>query len=293
MIRVAAPHAPGFAIAPGYRVIEHLSRGRRLDVYDVWSDERECRCVAKTLRPDRADDRSARRRLDAEGRLLRRLTHPHIVRGYELLREPRPLVIMETLSGETLGHLIEEGADRLAPVELAHLGLQLCSAIQYLHRHRVLHLDLKPSNIVAEAGRAKIIDLSVARRPGPAGGGVGTWCYMAPEQVTGGVLGPAADVWGIGVVLWEAATGQPAFGGEEDEDRLPSDSDEELEEELHPQLLRAAAPVRRHRRLPAPLARAIDAALSREPSSRPSLAALAALLEQVPGVPSPRSPRPT
>jgi serine/threonine protein kinase len=293
MIAAAPPLAPGSALAAGYVVIEHLSRGRVLDVYDLWSEERECRCIGKTLRPDRAGDRSARRRLEREGRLLRRLSHPHIVRGYELLAEPRPLVIMETLSGETLAHLIEDGDDRLAPRELAYLGLQLCSAIQYLHRHRTLHLDLKPSNIVAEMGRAKLIDLSVARPPGRAGGGIGTWCYMAPEQVTGGVLGPAADVWGIGVVLWEAATGLPAFGGEEDEARLPTSSDEDLAEELHPQLQRNAEPVRRRRPLPVSLGIAIDAALDPAPSSRPSLAQLAELLAETPGVVAPRSPRPS
>ena len=292
MTATAATLAPGAAIAPGYEIIEHLSRGRTLDVYDVWSEERASRCIAKTLRPDRADDPSARRRLEREGRLLGRLTHPHIVRGYALLARPRPVVIMETLTGETLAHLIEED-DRLSPVEIAQLGLQLCSAIQYLHRHRFLHLDLKPSNIVAETGRAKIIDLSLARRPGRARGGIGTWCYMAPEQVTGGELATGTDVWGIGVVLWEATTGQPAFGGEEDEALLPSPSQEDLAEELHPQLRRTADPVRRHRRLPATLARAIDATLARNARARPSLAALAALLEEVPGVVSPRSPRPS
>jgi len=284
--------APGSTIAPGYQVIEHLSRGRALDVYDVWSDERECRCIAKGLRPDRADDRPARSRLVREGRLLARLSHPHIVRGYELVASEPPLVIMETLSGETLAHLIAEG-DRLRPIELAQLGLQLCSAIRYLHRHLVLHLDVKPSNIVADAGRAKIIDLSLARRPGRARGGIGTWCYMAPEQVRGGELATAADVWGIGVVLWEAATGLPAFGGDEDEALLPSSSEEDLAAEAHPQLRRMADPVRRHRRLPATLARAIDAALAPVPLDRPTISALAAFLEDVPGVVSPRSPRPT
>jgi serine/threonine protein kinase len=281
---------PGSTIAPGYVVIEHLHRAREFDVYDVWSEERMCRCIAKALRPDRVDDRSARRKLEREGRLLRRLTHPHIVRGYELATSPRRLVIMETLSGETLAHLIDAG-DGLSASEIAYLGLQLGSAVQYLHRHRVLHLDLKPSNVVAESGRAKIIDLSVARRPGRAPAGVGTWCYMAPEQVYGGELGPPADVWGIGVVLWEAAAGRPAFGGEED--GVPSTGElDELPPELHPQIRRTAEPVGRYRRLPRPLALAIELALSPEPSNRPSVAELAGLLENVPGVVSPRSPRP-
>jgi serine/threonine protein kinase len=279
-------------IAPGYEVIEHLSRTRVFDVYDVWSDERESRAIAKTLRSDRAGDRSAQRRLVQEGRLLRRFSHPHLVRAYEVLVEPRPVVIMETLSGETVAHLIETRDRRLFPLEIAHLGLQLCSAVRYLHGHGWLHLDLKPSNIVADSGRAKIIDLSVARRPGRHRGGIGTWCYMAPEQVRGGDLGPAADVWGISVVLWEAATGKPAFGDEVDDDQDWPSEESELPAELHPQIRRAPEPVRRHRRLPAQLAHAIDAGLAPEPSQRPSVCELAELLARVPGVLSPRSRRP-
>ena len=93
--------------------------------------------------------------------------------------------------------LIEDGPPPDA-ADVAHLGLQLGSALAYLHRERRLHLDLKPSNVIAEAGRAKLIDLSLARPPGPAADGIGTWLYMSPEQARGGVLGPAADVWGLG-----------------------------------------------------------------------------------------------
>jgi serine/threonine protein kinase len=277
-------------IAPGYVVIEHLHRARAFDVYDVWSEERASRVVAKTLRPDRVRDRSAARALLREGRLLQKLTHPHVVRGYEVLTSPPALVIMETLSGETLAHLLEAG-DPLSAAELAYLGLQLSAAVGYLHRRGVLHLDLKPSNVVAEAGRAKIIDLGLARRPGRAPAGVGTWCYMSPEQVHGGNLRPAADVWGIGVLLWEAATGHAAFGGPED--GVPASGDvEELPAELHPQVLRPAAPVARHRALPDALERAIDWALSPDPDARPTVAELSALLERVPEVMPPRSPRP-
>jgi len=289
MTAEAAVLAAGSAIAPGYEVIAHISRGRTLDVYDVWSEERACRCIAKTIRPDRLHDGVARRRLEAEGRLLRRLTHPHIVRGYERPRSARPVEIMETIAGETLAHLIE-GAERLVPVELGHLGLHLCSAIQYLHRNGVLHLDLKPSNVIAEAGRAKIIDLSVARRPGRALGGIGTWCYMSPEQVWGGELTAAADVWGIGVVLWEAAAGEAAFGGEEDGIRPSGDG--ELEPEEHPQVRRPAQPIGRRRRLPRPLAEAIDRALAATAEDRPSLDALTDLFQRIPGVVSSRATAP-
>ena len=141
------PLRRGAVLAPGYRVVEHISRGRPLDVYDAWSEARRTRCVAKRLRPDCADDASARRRLLAEGRLLRRLSHPHLVRAYEVIARPEPTVILEPLPGDTLDHLVHEGSGRLPAAAVAGLGRQLASAVAYLHGEGVLHLELKPSNI--------------------------------------------------------------------------------------------------------------------------------------------------
>jgi eukaryotic-like serine/threonine-protein kinase len=269
--------------APGYRTIELLRRGRDLDVYDVWSEERACRCVIKAMRPDRLDRDGARRRLLDEGRLLRDLTHPHIVRAYEVAEEPVPLVVMETLAGETLGHMIDREAELSVP-ELAQLGLHLCSAIRYLHGHGILHLDLKPSNVIAECGRAKLIDLSVARPPGPAHAGIGTHYYLSPEQAGGGDLGPAADVWGIGVVLFEAATGEPAF----DDPDAPDDDDdldygetgsESLGEGDYPQLTATARRIDELRPLPRELADLVAACLDPFPELRPTVDELMGRLE--------------
>lgn len=271
------PLAPGAEVADGLSVIEHLSRGRALDVYDVWSHVRASRCIVKTPRPDRIVDRSVTRRLMTEGRLLRRLTHPHIVRGYEVHEQPKPIVVMETLTGATLSHVIQNASPRLSAKEIAHLGIHLCSALGYLHRHGWLHLDLKPSNIVAESGRAKLIDLSVARRPGRCPPGLGTWCYLAPEQGRGDIVGPAADVWGLGAVLFEAATGFPAFGDDESTATATTDasdleSDTSLARRRHyPQLEIAATPVQRHRRLPRPLSSLINRCLQADPDQRPRL----------------------
>jgi eukaryotic-like serine/threonine-protein kinase len=270
--------------APGYRTIELLRRGRDLDVYDVWSEERACRCVIKAIRPDRLDRDGARQRLLDEGHLLRDLTHPHIVRAYEVLEEPVPMVVMETLAGETLGHMIDREAD-LSSAELAQLGLHLCSAIRYLHGHGILHLDLKPSNVIAECGRAKLIDLSVARPPGPAHAGIGTHYYLSPEQARGGDLGPAADVWGIGVVLFEAATGEPAF----DDPGAPDHDDDDLDygdsgsEALgdgdYPQLTGTARRIDEVRPLPRELADLVAECLDPFPELRPSLDELMHRLE--------------
>ena len=238
--------------APGYRVVSRLSRGRMLEAYAVWSEERDCVCVAKVLRPDRLSDAAARRRLRAEGRLLERLTHPHIVRAYELITRPDPVLVLEALTGETLAHMVERRAARLPAAELAALGLHLCSAMGYLHRQGFLHLDLKPSNIVSECGQAKVIDFSIARPPGRPPKAVGTRVYMAPEQEQVGVLGEATDVWGIGGVLYEAAAGVRARSGES---------------------------IRLHRRLPPAVASAIEACLEPDPNRRPSTAELAAALD--------------
>jgi len=262
------PRGAGSKLGPGYTVVEHLARGRTLDAYHAWSEERHSACVVKVLRPDRRDEPGPRRRLVAEGRALTRLSHPNIVRGYEVVREPHPLVAMESIGGETVGRLVERRG-WLAPKELAFLGLHLCSAMRYLHERDLVHLDLKPSNVIADGGRAKVIDLSLTRRPGRARPGRGTWCYMAPEQARGGQVGPAADVWGVGVVLYEGAAGDTPFG------------DESL---LYPQLEGRAPSLRSERRgLPRSLTTIVDATLDPSPEYRPTVAEVATALEPVAG----------
>jgi len=267
MSKGARPLPAGRWLTSDYRVLACLSRGRVADVYDVWSKRRECRCVAKVLRPDCLNDRKAQRALLREGRLLRRLSHPHIVRLYEILSERPPVLILETLTGATLSRIIESNP-RLDPGDLARLGIHLCSAVHYLHEcGGFLHLDLKPSNIVCDQGQAKVIDLSIARRPGHGHRGAGTRQYLAPEQALGRLVTAATDVWGIGVVLFEAATGRRAFhtGGKNGD---------------YEQLKRRAEPVRKSRRLPSQLADAIDGCLGPSPRDRPKVAELSKILQR-------------
>jgi serine/threonine protein kinase len=236
---------------PGYRLIEHLSRTRRFDTYEVWSEDRACSCVAKVVREDRRGDAHVRRALIEEGERLLGLVHPHIVRGYELIVREDVALIMETLDGETVAHLIDRTPGGLPAEDVAWLGLHLSSAVRYLHNRDLLHLDVKPANVVAEAGRAKLLDLSLARPPGRYEPGVGTWCYQSPEQESGGELGPPADVWGIGMTLYEAATGDEVEGV-----RPPSVNG----------------------RAPQALATAIDACLEPDPAGRPALDELMRML---------------
>jgi serine/threonine protein kinase len=252
------PLGAGREVVPGVRVRRHVNRSNALDVYEAWSVRRACAVVVKVPRPDRLRDVRLRARLLGEGALLLRLAHPNIVRGFEVHDAERPAIVLETVGGETLGHLFDRLERRLSSGEIAHLGLHLGAALHYLHGEGVLHLDVKPSNAVAEAGRAKLLDLSLAAPPGRHEPGRGTWCNMAPEQARGDELGPAADVFGLGTVLWEAACGHGPWDAFEDEAE-------------YPQLGRRAEPVRVHRRLPRELSALVDACLEPAPADRPTV----------------------
>ncbi|MGW3147164.1 serine/threonine-protein kinase [Streptomyces sp. NPDC001177] len=263
-VEPAPPMAPGTRPVPGYEVLGHVTRTSWLDVYDCWSEERACRCVLKTLRPDRRGETGLHDRLLREGRWLRDFTHPHLVRAYETFTLPDPLIVLETLTGETLAHIVHRLRRRPSAVDVALLGVQLCSAVHYLHAQGLLHLDLKPSNVVVERGHAKVFDLSVARPPGPAPAGLGTRRYRAPEQERCGELSTPADVWGIGITLYEVAAGDVEFvragTGE------PSEETGEV------------PPVASRRRLPRALAAAIDGCLRVQPAARLTVPELARAL---------------
>jgi serine/threonine protein kinase len=235
-------------LRPGYRVLGLLSRNQALDVYDVWSEARGVRCIAKVVRPDRAHQERVLERLRNEARVLLAFTHPNIVRAYELIEHPEPALVLETLSGLTLETLVATARRRLSVNDLAHLTAQLGAALAYVHRHGVVHLDIKPENIIAQGGQAKLIDFSLARSPGPVAPGLGTREYRAPEQSRGGHADERTDIWGLGATLFEAASGE-----------LPT---------------RPRPPLRTVRRLPGRLADLIDACLDPTPEQRPSVSDL-------------------
>jgi serine/threonine protein kinase len=278
--------AAGGVLAPGYEILEHLHQSNNFDVYYVLSEERACRCIAKVARQDLLEIPKVQRGLLREGNQLGRLTHPHIVRLYESLEEPYPILILETLTGETLSHIIDTSYRRLPLLSVVNLRLHLCSAVHYLHAHGILHLDLKPWNVVSDRGLAKILDLSIAQPPGRIRKGAGTKQYMAPEQVRGERVGPETDVWGIGATLYEAATDVAPFNAEHE---TGSGSSQEVGTETgsstrtaldaYEQVLRRAEPVRTHRRVPAGFARTVDACLQPDPTRRPTLQELASNLE--------------
>jgi serine/threonine protein kinase len=263
------PIPAGAALSVTYTVVQHLSRGDDYDVYSVWSAARDCLCIAKVLRPDRRSDAVQREYLRREGRHLTRFSHPHIVRGYELVAgEPDigPVVVTETLTGATLSWLIENSPQRgLDPGDAAQLGRQLCAALHYLHNHAgLVHLDVKPSNIICTAGRAILFDLERAHPPGSRRAGVGTLQYMAPEQLTHEPMDRAADVWGLGAVLYRALTGRRPFPGTIAERQNIRTTD----------LRRLDRP-----RIPSGLRHLIAGCLTIEPTGRPNLEAVRRTLD--------------
>ncbi|SEC88229.1 Protein kinase domain-containing protein [Nocardioides exalbidus] len=254
----------GDEVAPGYTVVGHLARGRAVDVYEVWSEERLCRCVAKTIRPDRVDVARVRYRLLQEGWLLKVLAHLHLPRAIETVEGASPVVILETDVGPTLAEVIGEGTGRQPVADLGHLGRQLTSAVGYLHGQGYLHLDIRPGNVLVHGDRATLVDLSIARPPGRVHRGLGTPEYLAPEQARGGIVTAATDVWGLGATLFEAATGVAPFAPLDEAERLALDAGTFL------QLQRPAPPFSRlPAHVPAPFAELVTACLAPDPADRP------------------------
>ena len=253
---------PGQVLLPGYVGLKRLSHGRRLDTWDALDLDRGTRCVVKVLRADRLDDEEVRDAVLREGRILTSIAHPHLVRCFDVISDPRPAVVLETLRGSTVSALVEE--QPLQVHDIAMLGVQLGSVLAYLHRHGWLHLDVKPENVVAEHGKAVLLDLSLAGRPGDGRPGAGTPGYLAPEQARGTGLSAATDVWGLAVTLWECLTGQLPFGDREDW----SGNARPLEE-----------PLPGH--VPAELRSVLLAGLDPDPRARPDLPGLTTALSKL------------
>src|SRR5262245_43768320 len=154
--------------------------------------------------------------------MLGRLRHPNVVQVFEAgQQDGRPFLALEYVEGGTLAErLAAEGA--MAPREAAALVSQLARAVHHAHAQGVIHRDLKPANILVDQdGTPKITDFGLACQPGGgelshSGLVLGTPSYMPPEQARGErkSLGPPADVYSLGAVLYEALTGQPPFRAE-------------------------------------------------------------------------------
>lgn len=209
------PFAEGDAIVPGRHVVQRLGGGTEYEAFLAWDERLMSLVVAKCLRPHRVADGDSLRRLRRETEYLMTLRHPVVVRGLDaVLDGPRPHVVMEHLEGPNLASLLRRSG-ALALQQLIPLALQVVGALHYLHAEAVVHLDVKPRNIIMSAP-PRLIDLSVARSLEEASritGQIGTDAYMAPEQCDPGLaqIGPPADIWGVGATLFHAVAGAVPF----------------------------------------------------------------------------------
>src|SRR4051812_27575325 len=270
---------PAALVLGRYRVEQRLGAG---GFGVVWRarDERLERPVAVKVLPHR---RGLGKRAEREALAAARLNHPAIVTLYEAGSDDEATyLVSELVEGRTLDELLEEG--ELSDRDIASIGVALAGALDHAHAHGVIHRDVKPGNVMVpraphgEAGIAKLTDFGVARLVGDdpltrTSDVVGTLAYMAPEQAEGEESGAEADLYSLGIVIYEAFTGvNPVRGGG------PAATARRLGEPL--------PPVRRARRdLPRELAASLDAAVRPWPEERGSLAVFrAALVASMPAL---------
>jgi len=268
----------GDEIVPGRSVLRFLGGGYRYDAYLAFDQHMHCLVVCKVVRPHLIDDERTLSGLAGEVEMLARLSHPVILRGFDaVLDGPRPHLVLEHLEGPRLSSLVRRYGP-LPAEQLVPLGVQLSSAVHYLTNQGLVHLDIKPSNTIMGAP-PRMIDLSVALTVEQAHGlrsHVGTDAYMAPEQCAPerlGPVGPAADVWGLGVTLYRAACGELPYS-------KPS-AGSDVPEERWPQLVEPAASLKAQ--LDPAIKDAIMRCLAYDAKARPTPVELAEDLESVLG----------
>lgn len=275
----------GDEIVPGRHALKFLGGGRRHEAYVAFDDRLRALVVAKILRPTMVADTGALDGLAAEARIVQSLNHPVVVRCFDdVLAGDRPHLVLEFLEGPRLSTLIRKYGP-VALEQLLPLGLEVSSALHYLSGQGVVHLDVKPQNVIM-GGPPRLIDFSIARGIGEARLltiPVGTDAYMAPEQCAPdrlGPVGPPADIWGLGATMYEALTGSLPFP-------RPEGATPQSAAERFPQLHDAPAPLPAD--IPSVVGRVILSCLERRPEDRPTaLEAALALEPLVAMLPRPR-----
>lgn len=249
-----------------FEVRTKLGSGGLADVFGGESAEEggpEGPLALKVLRDARVA-RAVIERFLREGRLLMRYPHPNLPVCHGLVEEPRPTIVLERLDGESLADAVRRGP--LSVDEVIRIAHAMLAVLTHLHRHGVVHRDVKPGNIqLTTSGRVVLMDLGLARDPEQPfdvrrGEVLGTYAYMAPEQIAGAGADHRADLYGLGLTLYEALAGR------------------------HPYTARGAAQwLRAHTQGGAPalegvpprLAALIERLMDRDPAGRPQTATLA------------------
>ena len=208
-----------------YRVLETLGQGGMARVYRAYQENLGRDVAIKVLPPWYAADATFVERFKLEARLVARLSHPNIVTVHDTSKQNGHLyIVMQLVDGGTLKHRMDKFQSErriMEPTEAISIFSQLADALFYAHEEGVIHRDIKPVNVLMDrAGRPILSDFGIAKvlastqehltRPGA---GVGTPEYMSPEQCQGGDVDGRADIYALGVMLFEAQTGRTPFRG--------------------------------------------------------------------------------
>ena len=201
-----------------YEVKQRLGQGGMGAIY-LARDPAIDRLVAiKLLNADIASD-DLRRRFAQEARASGALTHPHIVTIHDFGEiDGAPFIVMEYVRGETMAEIIKRAAPMTVVQKLRWME-QVCSALGYAHQRRVIHRDVKPSNLMVDQdGLIRVVDFGIARIVGGSltkmSTVIGTPGYMSPEQLQGGTIDNRSDIFAVGAVLYELLSYHEAFQGD-------------------------------------------------------------------------------
>jgi eukaryotic-like serine/threonine-protein kinase len=264
-----------------YRIERTVGRGAMAVVYLARDQELQRLVALKILSEELGADEGVRTRFLREAKLASRLSHPNVVRIYDANAAGAQLfIVMEHVPGSTLAD-----SGKLPYRDAVRLVLQACAGLQHAHEAGLVHRDVKPANLLLrEDGVVKIADFGIARAADTTqltkqGVILGTAAYLAPEQAAGENVGPAADIYSLGAVLYELLTGRPPYQFESLAELGELQSEGVI---VPPRDLEPA--------IPPEVEAAMMRALAREPRFRPNSAAdfaqeLAAVTDEAPTLP--------
>ncbi|MEO8271918.1 MAG: serine/threonine-protein kinase, partial [Aureliella sp.] len=242
-----------------FKIVRVLGEGGFGIVYLAEDQQLDSRQVAiKIPRHGFFGDSGEEQRFFREARNVARLKHPNIAQVYEISEDRNtPFIVSEFIDGLTLRDL-SKGV-KLTPLEVVKLLIQIVEAVEFAHQNKIIHRDLKSSNILVDRNRnAFVVDFGLSRRDDPeitmtlAGAVVGTVQYMSPEQAVGNnaLVGPASDVYSLGVILYELLCAELPFHGTKrmtinqviyEEPRRPRQLNENIPRDLETITLKAMA----------------------------------------------------
>ncbi len=260
---------PGFIFSERYRLIGHVASGGMGQVWEALDDVLQRRVALKIMHLHIQEDAALIERFKDEARFAAQLTHPNIVTIHDFLEfEGLSYLVMEMVDGLTLADLLSRGP--LAVGQVRTLLYELASALAVAHEAGVIHRDIKPANVLVSETGAKLTDFGIARSISGhshtlTGQVLGTANYLSPEHALGQQLGPASDVYGLGVLAHEMLTGEKPF------DRATPIATALAHVQDPPPPLPEGTP--------ADLASLISSCLAKDPEARPSAALLVKMLE--------------